>query len=261
MPKFKPGLHKDVPTIFDGVPMPEADGDQPPTRQPSWQRTDPGIQRAQSSRSAGTAEGTPSHLTPTPAHRRTDEQGAHAPTGPGQANQEKVYTETTIGPQPQQGRRQQIKNKLVAPKPGVGTKRRRTMTMLVPVLSIVLVFVLVRVFGIPSLNSGGSTATDEETTTELSVDSDYKINWQIPKPYPATLRDPMKFNVKTDDIQVEAGELIVKGIVYAEDQRSAIIGTEIVHEGDIVSGAVVVKINLDSVELERNAKRWVQKVQ
>jgi hypothetical protein len=62
--------------------------------------------------------------------------------------------------------------------------------------------------------------------------------------------------------QAEAGGLIaVKGIVYSKDNPSAVIGSQIVHEGDKVSGATIVKINEKSVDFEMNGKKWTQKVQ
>jgi type II secretory pathway component PulC len=59
----------------------------------------------------------------------------------------------------------------------------------------------------------------------------------------------------------ETPQLIVKAIVYSEDNPSAVIGKQIVHEGDEISGATIVKINEDSVEFEMNGERWKQKVQ
>jgi len=55
--------------------------------------------------------------------------------------------------------------------------------------------------------------------------------------------------------------LSVKGIVYDKDKPAAIIGTQIVHEGDRISGATVVKITKNSVEFEMNGKKWTQNIQ
>ena len=54
--------------------------------------------------------------------------------------------------------------------------------------------------------------------------------------------------------------LVVKGIVYNQTNPSALIGTEIVHEGDNISGAQVVKIRRDSVEFSFNGTTWQQGV-
>lgn len=54
--------------------------------------------------------------------------------------------------------------------------------------------------------------------------------------------------------------LVVKGIAYSKSNASALIGGEVVHEGDTVSGAQVVKITRDTVEFEMNGTTWTQGV-
>ena len=56
------------------------------------------------------------------------------------------------------------------------------------------------------------------------------------------------------------GNLIVKGILYNEDNPSAIVNNQIVYEGDKISGATIIKINRGSVEFEVK-KRWPKKSQ
>ena len=55
-------------------------------------------------------------------------------------------------------------------------------------------------------------------------------------------------------------KIIVKGILYTEDNPSVVIGNQIVHEGETIRGVSVIKISQDSVEFEMNGKRWTQKV-
>jgi len=117
--------------------------------------------------------------------------------------------------------------------------------------------VLISVFSALSRKVNKSS-TNEVAGVTISAGSE--IDRQIPVSYPMMLRDPMQFGPATAT-QGETGKLIVKGIVYNEDNPSAVIGTQIVHEGDKVLGATVVKINKDSVEFEMNDKRWTQKVQ
>jgi len=93
-----------------------------------------------------------------------------------------------------------------------------------------------------------------------AVASPKDIDWQIPEPYPTTLRDPMQIG-STGTTAVQTSELVVKGIVYSEDNPSAVVGNEIVHEGEEVMGAIVVKINSDSVVFKMNDKEWTQKVE
>ena len=54
---------------------------------------------------------------------------------------------------------------------------------------------------------------------------------------------------------------VITGIVYAEENPSAIIDGQIVHEGDTIHNVTVVKIHRDKIEFEKNDKKWKQKVQ
>lgn len=51
---------------------------------------------------------------------------------------------------------------------------------------------------------------------------------------------------------------IITGITYNEKKSFAIIGTNIVSEGDTIDGIKIVKIYPDKVEFEKNGKRWTQ---
>ena len=53
---------------------------------------------------------------------------------------------------------------------------------------------------------------------------------------------------------------VVTGITYAEEEPSAIVGYEIVHEGDTIHGVKIVKIYRDKVEVEKDGERWTQGV-
>jgi type II secretory pathway component PulC len=66
----------------------------------------------------------------------------------------------------------------------------------------------------------------------------------------------------TEEAEEEkSGRLVVKGILYSEDNPSAIIDTQIVHIGDKIYGATVVKINRDSVEFEIDGKKETKSVE
>jgi len=52
----------------------------------------------------------------------------------------------------------------------------------------------------------------------------------------------------------------ISSIVISENNHSALIGTKLVREGNIIDGVTVVKIHEDRVEFEKNGKRWAQKV-
>lgn len=55
-------------------------------------------------------------------------------------------------------------------------------------------------------------------------------------------------------------ESVVTGITYVEEEPSAVVGYDIVHEGDTIHGVKVVKIYRDKVEFEKDGKRWTQEV-
>ena len=159
---------------------------------------------------------------------------------------------------------QQIKNKLFKPKSGVSTStaKQKAMVVMMPLLFIVLIFMLFR-GGVFGTSVGHTEASTEDTAPGVvTAGANTKIDWEIPAPYPTTLRDPMRL-VPVEIPQTEISKtikLIVKGILYSEDNPSAVIGNQIVHEGDTIRGVSVIKISYDSVEFEMNGKRWTQKV-
>ena len=62
-------------------------------------------------------------------------------------------------------------------------------------------------------------------------------------------------------VKATSVESMVTGITYAEEDPSAVVGYDIVHEGDTIRGVKVVKIYRDKVEFEKDDKRWTQGVQ
>jgi len=159
----------------------------------------------------------------------------------------------------------QIRNKLFNPKPGASTAKQKATVVMIPLLFIVLIFMLFR-GGVFGTSAGHTEASTEDTAPGVgTAGANTKIDWEIPEPYPTTLRDPMRL-VPVEIPQTEQTEtrktikLIIKGILYTEDKPSAVIGNQIIHEGETVRGVSVIKISQDSVEFEMNGKRWTQKV-
>jgi len=152
------------------------------------------------------------------------------------------------------------KGKFFALKAGVSATKQKVMAILMPILFIVLIVVLIQVFGTGPHRTRAAT---KKAPGQTIVAADAEIDWQIPAPYPTTLRDPMQISslmaAQAETPKIE--ELIVKGILYSKDSPAAFIGTQIVHEGDKISDATVVKIDRDAVFLEMNGKRWTLKVQ
>ena len=53
---------------------------------------------------------------------------------------------------------------------------------------------------------------------------------------------------------------VVGGILYTEDNSSAIIDSKVLKEGDTIRGVKIVKIYEAEVEFEKDSRRWTQKV-
>jgi len=240
------GLHKKVSAIFgnvafakdsDAQQFPGTDVPKPPVSKPP----------------------TPSHMTPTkpkPKETLPPPPPPQPKTAP--AKRTKVYASMKIAKKiPWLQTLAKIKSKLLTPKPGVSSSKHKKMVILVPALSIILIFVLFKFLSTPSRGTNQSKGFEP---TGAAAASNGLINWQIPDPYPTSLRDPMQFGSATI-AQPETGKLIVKGIVYSEDNPSAVINDQILHQGDKILDITVVKINTNSVEFEINGKKWTQEVQ
>ncbi|MHC4157580.1 MAG: hypothetical protein ACYSSO_00730 [Planctomycetota bacterium] len=245
MSKHRVGLHKRVTAIFGNVAIAK-DSDAPqPSDAPMPERPAP-------------KPPAPSHMTPTKPKPKEPVQPPPPPPKTAPAKQPKAEAAVeTVKQIPWQQTLEKIKNKLFAPKPGVSDTRQKKMVILVPVLSIILIFVLFRVLSTPSRGTNQSQGFEP---TNMAAGANNEIVWQIPEPYPTRLRDPMQFGSVTI-AQSETGKLVVRGIVYSEDNPSAVIDDQIVHEGDRILDATIIKINKNSVEFEINGKRWTQKVQ
>ena len=259
MSKRKAGLQKEISTIFKGIPIQKDGTVGQPSGAPAPQRLDY-EQRPQQDKQKEHIEPAsalkplvPSQPTaPAPEPQRPAQPPKTAPPRP--KARPAVKTQKQM---PWQKTFEQIKNKLFKPKPGVSITRQKAMALSVPGLFIVLIFVFIQVFNTPSRKTAGAHQINPSNT---AAGAGNEINWQIPQPYPVALRDPTQFGSATAAVTRTDG-LIVKGIVYSQDDPSAVIGTRIVHEGDKILDATVVKINRDSVEFESDGKKWTQKVQ
>ena len=267
MPPSRIGLQKKIASIFSGIPVrSEEDTDSKPEKP--------------------TAEnpnyGPPSHLTPaklkpdqppaTPAKIKptTDPKPKEPETKQPPVKEPRLretrLKEPKIKPRkPGPARKtqtqakwqqlaEQISKKLFAPKPGASPAKQKAMVLLVPVLVVVMIVIFTQVLDTPT------RAPAAPAHLGLTGAASGDINWKIPEPYPKTLRDPMELGSATGP-QLQTSELIVKGIVYSDDNPSAVIGERIVHEGDKIGDTTVVKISKNSVDFEKNGKTWNQKVQ
>lgn len=275
MAKKKAGLHKKVSSIFGGV-LVQSDNaapGPPPAPVPERPKDKPRSERKRehSEPPAPAKEPAQTYMTSTtlqPQERTKPQPKAPPPEPPKAARpkqpkaarpkQPKARVAIKIAKQiPWRETWQKIESRFFAPKPGVDVKRQKMMVVLIPVLFIILIFVFSRVLRTPS--RAKATPPVSKLLKAVAV-SNNERDWQIPAPYPTTLRDPMQFGSVTTT-HAGTGGLIVKGIVYSEDKPAAVIGTQIVGEGEKVLGATVVKINEGSVEFEMKGKKWTQKVQ
>lgn len=67
--------------------------------------------------------------------------------------------------------------------------------------------------------------------------------------------------VVSQKAMVSQKNLAITGILYSEDNPSAIIGGAIVREGDMINDVKVVKIHKNSVEFEKNGEKWTRGTQ
>jgi hypothetical protein len=161
----------------------------------------------------------------------------------------------------------QINDKLFAPKPGVSPTRQKAMVILIPILAIIMIFAFRQVLSTSPHKT--QAATGDETLPPLGAKSSGQIDWQVPAPLPATMRDPIKLVEQSPPNSTEpngtAAEpktsvINVRDIIYSKDKPSAFVNSRIVHVGDKVGGATIIQITKNSIEFEKNGKKWVKDV-
>jgi len=243
MSKRKAGLHKEISSIFKGVPL-RRDASSPDsgvTEQPrrTFSRL-PVLERQQTRQPK--AEEEPLQALP----EQPQVVPAAKPKSAGLTTLKKTF--------------EQIQKKLLTPKDDSDPKRQKTMIILVPTLSVILIIVLTNVLSSSPPSVAVKPADFGPSAAAAAITDETNINWQLPPVYPTDLRDPMQFGLQAT-AKAHAGNLIVRGIVYNEESPRAVIGTKIVKPGEKVAGAKVIKINPNSVEFEMNGNRWIQKVQ
>jgi len=138
---------------------------------------------------------------------------------------------------------------------------QKKMAILTGLLAAALVVVLVIVLntGAPKVNAADKKNPQDEIAV---VKTNLVYQWKQPQAFPASSRDPMKYSSQSrSGGDGNVSELIIRGIVYSDTNPTAIIAGQIVKQGQTVGGVKIIKINRDSVELEKDGKNWVQKVE
>lgn len=245
MAKNKAGLHKEITAIFGGVPVPKNNRSKQPKRKP--------------------VPGRVGYVPMQPEHPEADIPGEAEPHQPAQQIPKPVPREmrksdaAARNKEQVVARQRRIRTTSRLSASGVSPTRRKITALIVPVLFVILVLVLMRTFRVTS-PSADTPFVAKSPRAAATAASNIEIAWQVPPLYSATPRDPMKLGLLTAG-RTASGGLVVRGIAHDQDRPYAIIGTEIVQEGQTILGATVVKINRSTVEFEKDGKRWTQQVQ
>ena len=262
----KSGLQKQIASIFDDVPMPKTDSES--MLLPIQQQTASGIDSNSLEDSSAAQDSTVQQPKPSLVQRMADTQTdvAHTPTV--STIRPKPLPKMQVTPQKKKSQ-SMVMLKVKKAVCGSGKEkmdpRQKKMTIVVGMLS--LLFVGVLVFSLGGLGQSKAKAADKENPQQDStaqVQAAEPLQWQKPQPLPAELRNPMKprasQSVQGPNDSAD-GQVVVKGIVFSKTNPSAIIDNKIVQQGQTLDGIKIIKINKDSVEFEKDNKRWTQQVQ
>lgn len=158
-------------------------------------------------------------------------------------------------------RRQKSKRSASKSVKDTNSRKQTIMVILVIALSVLLFFLLFQPFsGSSNINGPEATNPTAPKTSAQANAASIVISWDTPEPYPDNIRDPMLLSSQ-QQFYSDTWKPNLVGLVYNEAQKYAIVGTEILQEGEEINGVKVVKINKDSVEFERNGQKWTQEVQ
>jgi len=273
----KPGLHKKISSIFDGVPVPQTDQGQVPEKGPGQLNPEHGGGPGRDHKHTGSGYQKPAPTSsnmpsPSPIKRpatqtkpvpKPDQRSKLAPKpAPGKPKVHPISkTKKTLQTR-QSPLLSKVKDFLDSLQDGTEQAKQRKMAVLVGVLAIVMACILFSVLNKPE-KGPANPVSDTAALLDLNQTQTWKNSWTAPEVYPDTLRDPMQYNpVTTADPTInQIGQLVVKGIVFSEDEPSAIISDRIVAEGEKILGVTVVKIEKESVVFEKDGKTWTQPVQ
>jgi len=271
------------PSLFPGSPLEwylikllqpteDAPREQVPQRADQWQSDEtPAAPPLEATNRHGLSGLTETPRESKPLWQTVGEESTEAPaSSPAStsARQSPAVAETAPAPQERESPKSRRKSSIRshAPREKTNGSRRKLMVALIPILAIALVLILKHPLGARSTVQAAGVRPSE---TARPVIPGVEIAWQIPSPYEPGGRDPMQLppppvmpeNPPTDAHPTETPvELTVMGILHSEDRPAAIVDTQVVHEGQQVSGTTVVKIDKDGVEFERNGRKWKQTV-
>ena len=296
MAKRKGGLHKRISSIFDGVPLPKLaeikhvppKTDRPPVTPESSKTALTNKQADLTPESSAitlpSSIPTPASkpepmLTPGPASKLEPAATSAPPPKPvptprippAQSKSKKITEELKSIVERRDG------EKKMSPAIRAGTKRRKRLLMLIPILAIIFVILLVRAFPVPQEEQRKTDTPPKAKVGIKKVPQAAPIVWSRPGLYPDNLRDPMyvppKLAPEKTDPKNKVELFVVQSILFGEmkgwtavigireNQNSPVIERYMVREGDTIFDAKVIKISADKVELERNGEHWIISMQ
>lgn len=324
MAKRKSGLHKQISSIFDGVPFPNENSSEPhriPVEGPQGEAAAISEESLAAEVPAGEGEAAFSSASQEPFLPAAEPvQEPYAPAGPDEepveladfsvpetptfekpssfssplaerslppvdlaAESYNYNTPVKAEPAAEPVRSEKPVDKTPPPAArkaaaGAGNTKNKVMVVVSLFLVVLLVFLLMNAFDFrfsgPSTSSA-ETGGEVSPATAVLTAAPLPVCWEKPELIPDKLRNPMN-PVPTKSVpEAEPGnpshsetpdipkipEFAIKGIVYSEEKASAVIGADIIHEGDTLQGATILKIARTYIEFEMNGHRWKQTVQ
>lgn len=242
--KQKSGLHKEISSIFNGVPLPDSGANERAAA----------ISEAPSDNESGHIPPRPVTAVKPPEISSQEEKAQPVKETVATPKKNELFSRLNnkLGPV-----WQQVKIKLLTPPEGVSQGKHMATLAAIPILLVVVLVVFGRLF----LKGGSKGAKKENQEIEfVQAAPKTEIAWEKPRQYPASLRDPMTNSLPSSSVTTGNMNVVVRGIVWSEDKPAAIIGTEIVYKGEMIQDLKIVDITRDSVEFEQNGKTWTQKI-
>lgn len=263
----KSGLHKQISSIFDGVPLPsngsfleDAEASNELTGPAMQDAPEPGDRQETLPQTSGSAS--LKRLTADSSESDCDSVPVVQVGRPMPLSKSKAVSKSGMGP----GLSTQIKKAIFGAHSSLDPRQKKA-GMLVGILSLVFgVMMFVSLGGVGKTQAKAANATSGDQMTQAQTTKKAAREWKRPEPLPHDLRNatsPVIMHSDTPQAGQTAGNgtLIVKGIVFSKNKPSAIINNQIMSEGQIFNGVTIIKITKESVEFEANEKRWTQFVQ
>jgi hypothetical protein len=277
----KSGLHKQISSIFDGVPMPKNNTELesqesappliPPTQPVEGESVTEKDIASPAAETLSSAPAIPTSQKPSSSLvKRLSADPSECTSAPSiQINRPMPLPKSAIATSPKKpGMSVQLKKMLFGANRGSLDARQKKMAGLVGILSVVFGAVMFISFGgVSGSKASAAQNTDTDTTPVAASARVNPADWEIPQSLPENLRNatipvaPKVDPTQTQSEQINTEERIVKGIVFSQTNPSAIINNEIYVVGQRVNGALITNITKTAVEFEVNGNRWSQQVQ